>query len=290
MKIAIIGPNVNNPPLLEEAKAIFDEVLYVPLNSVKLEVDEDQKVFYEDVDLSSFDLIIPLPYEENREFMFLCLKMLEKDVYIPFSSMDFFIIENDALMKKKLINSGLNVRKSAILASNRTSRMLIENLKFPIIVRSLSRKGVRATNEETLKSVLDLFKAGYIRILEKPIEAKSVIWCFVVGDEIIASFEETKESTRSIRIDTETESKLLKIRTAINSDYFVINFIKKGNGLIVNDIYLNPDFSKFKEITGNNVSETLLIYLKNKVESMRVGPITLFMNSLYDTVKKLWKT
>jgi len=291
MKIAIIGPNLDEPPLLDEAKDIFDEVLYVPIDSVKLEVGEEQKVFYEDVDLTSFDAILPLPDEENREFMFLCLKILEKYgyIYLPFSSDDFFMIENDALMKKKLINSGLKVRKSAILASNRTSRMLIENLKFPVIVRTLSGKGVRVTNEETLQNVLSLFKAGYIRMLEKPIEAKAVIWCFLVGEEVIASFEETKETTRSIHVDTETESKLLKIRRVINSDYFVVNFIRKRNDLIVNDIYLKPDFSQFRKATGKDVSKILLIHLKNKIESMKLSPITSFINCFSDSIKKLWK-
>ncbi len=291
MKIAIIGPNEDEPLLLEEAKEIFDEALYVPIDSVKLEVGEEQKVFYEDVDLSTFDIILPLPDEKNREFMFLCLKILEKYeyVYLPFSSEDFFMIENDGLMKKKLMNSGLKVRKSAILASNRTSRMLIENLKFPIIVRSLSGKGIRVTNEETLKNVLSLFKAGYIRVLEKPVKAESIIWCFIVGDEIVASFEENKETTRSIHVDTETESKLLKIRRVINSDYFVVNFIRKRNNLIVNDIYLTPDFSQFKKVTGKDVSKLLLIHLKNKIESMRVGPVTSFINLLYDSIKKVWK-
>ena len=184
----------------------------------------------------------------------------------------------------------LKVRKSTILASNKTTTMLIENLKFPIIVRSLSGKGVRVTNEETLKNVLDLFKAGYIRILEKPIETKSVIWCFIVGDEIAASFEESKETTRSIHVDTETETKLLKMRRTINSDYFVVNFIRKRNDLIVNDIYLKPDFSKFKEVTGKDVSKTLLAHLKNKVESMKAGPITSLINSLQDFIKKLGKS
>lgn len=291
MKIAIIGPNEDEPPLLDEAKEMFDEVLYVPIDSVKLKVGEEQKVFYEDVDLTTFDIILPLPDEKNREFMFLCLKILEKYqyIYLPFSSDDFFMIENDGLMKKKLMNSRLKVRKSAILASNRTSRMLIENLKFPIIVRSLSGKGVRVTSQETLQNVLSLFKAGYIRILEKPIEAKSVIWCFVVGDEIVASFEETKETTRSIHVDTETESKLLKIRRVINSDYFVVNFIRNRNDLIVNDIYLKPDFSHFKKVTGKDVSKILLIYLKNKIESMKLRPITSFINSFRDSIKKLWK-
>jgi len=287
MKIAIIGPNENNEPLLNIAKEIFDEVLYVPLDFVKLEVGEEQKAFYEDIDLSSFDVILPLPNEENREFMFLCLKILEKDVYTPVSSDEFFTIENDALMNKKLIKCGLNVRKSAILASNRTSRMLIENLKFPIIVRSLSAKGVRVTNEETLQSVLSLFKAGYIRILEKPMEAESLVWCFVVGDEIAASFEETKETTRSIRLDDETNAKLLKIRRVINSDFFVVSFIRKRNALILNDITLRTDFSRFKDVTGKDITKLLLIHLKNRVESRRISPIKSFIQSFYDLFRRL---
>ncbi len=288
MKIAIIGPKKEKPLILKEAEDIFEEALYVPINSVKLEVGEEEKVFYEDVDLSSFDIILPLLDETNREFMFLCLEILEKEVYIPFSSKDFFIIENDALMKKKLIKCGLKVRKGAILASNRTSRMMIENLKFPIIIRSPSGKGVRATNEETLKNVLSLFKAGYIRILEKPVKAESIIWCFVVGREVIASYEETKESTRSIHLDTETETKLFKIRRVIDSEFFVVNFIRKRKALIINDIYLAPDFSRFKETTGKDVSKLLLLHLKNKMESKN-HPIKSLVISVHDIFKKLWE-
>lgn len=290
MKIAIIGSSEEDLPIVDEAKKIFDEVLYVPLDSIKLEVGEIQKAFYKDIDLSSFDVVLPLLNGSSKEFLFICLKILENDVYIPISSEDFFILGKKCLLMKRLIEQGLKVRKSAFLASNRTSRMLIENLKFPIVIRSSSGKRVRITNEETLNHVLSLFKAGNIRILEKPIEAESVVWYFVVGNEIVASYENVGENVRSIGINGEIVSQLYRVKKAVNSDFFVINFIRKKKSLVVNDIFLSPDFRQFDRVTGKNTSRVLLVYLKNKVEERRVGPVTSLFNSFYTLVKKVLKS
>ena len=290
MKIAVIGSSKENSTLVEEAEQIFDEVLYVPIDSVKLEVGEGQRALYKDVDLSTFDIILPLPKDTNREFFFLCLKILEKYTYTPISSDNFFIMDKKCLLMKKFIEQGLKVRKSAFLASNRTSKMLIENLKFPIVMRSYPGKRVLVTNAETLNNVLSLFKAGNIRILEKPIEAESALWFFVVGNEIVASYEQLGENVRSISPDGEIISKLFRIKKAVDSDFFVVNFIRRKNSLILNDVLLTPDFSELDKVTGKNTSRLLLIYLKNKVESMRVSPITSLVNSMYSLIRKVFKT
>ena len=290
MKIAIIGLSEKNTSVVEEAKKVFDEVLYVPIDSIKLEVGEEQRAFYKDVDLSTFDRILPLINTSYNEFMYLCLKILEKNVYVPISSDDFFIINKKCLLMKGLMDQGLKVRKSVFLASNRTSRMIIESLKFPITIRSSSGKRVKVTNEETLNNVLSLFKAGNIRILEKPIEAESVIWFFVVGNEIIASYEQVSENLRSIGVDEDIISKIYRVKKAINSDFFVVNFIRKKDSLIVNDVFLSPDFSVLNKVSGKNTIQPLLVYLKNKVESERVGVIQSIFKSVHDFFRGLVKS
>jgi len=290
MKIAIIGLSEKNTSVVEEAKKVFDEVLYVPIDSIKLEVGEEQRAFYKDVDLSTFDIILPLINTSYNEFMYLCLKILEKNVYVPISSDDFFIINKKCLLMKGLMDQGLKVRKSVFLASNRTSRMIIESLKFPITIRSSSGKRVKVTNEETLNNVLSLFKAGNIRILEKPIEAESVIWFFVVGNEIIASYEQVGENLRSIGVDEDIISKIYRVKKAINSDFFVVNYIRKKDNLIVNDVFLSPDFSVLNKVSGKNTIQPLLVYLKNKVESERIGVITSIFKSVHDFFRGLVKS
>ena len=287
MKIAIIGSSENNESVVDEAKELFDEVLYVPIDSIKLEVGEDQRVLYKDVDLSTFDIVLPLLNGSSNEILYLCLKILEKKVFLPILSEDFFIINKKCLLMKRLIDQGLKVRKSVFLASNRTSRMIIESLKFPIIIRSSSGKRVKVTNKETLDNVLSLFKAGNVRILEKPIEAESVIWLFVVGNEIIASYEQIGENLKSIALGGDILSKIYRVQKTINSDFFVVNFIRKKNSLIVNDVFLCPDFSVFNKITGKNTIKPLLVYLKNKLESERVGVITSIFGSIHDFFRGL---
>jgi len=290
MKIAIIGSTENNKPVVEEAEKLFDEVLYIPLDSIKLEVGEDQKVLYKDVDLSTFDIVLPLVNGSSNETMYLCLSILENNVYLPISSEDFFIIGKKCLLMKKLIEEGLKVRKSVFLASNRTSRMAIESLKFPIIIKSSSGKRVKVTNKETLDNVLSLFRAGNVRTLEKPIEAQSVIWLFVVGNEIIASYEQVGEDLRSIGVNGDLTSSIYRIQKAINSDFFVANFIRKKNSLIVNDVFLSPNFSLFNKVTGKNTISPLLVYLKKKLEYERVGVITCIFNSVHGFLKGLVKS
>jgi len=288
MKLAILGSpdrKEKDLPLLNEANKIFDSSLYIPVDGINLKVGEDTSALFKRVNLSEYDVILPIPTYRNKEFYYTCLRILEKNVYTPIPSDKFFMMWNKPLMLRLFANNGIDVRKTFVVACNVAANTIINQLKLPVIITPPSRKKVLVTNENTLKNVLDLFRPGHTLIVEKPIKPESMIWVFVIGDEIIASYEKGDKGRRPVIIDKDLERLALKIREIISSDYCAINFIRTKSTVIVNEVTLSPDFSLYQVITGKNVSRSLLSYLRTKAKKEGRSLLDRFIDSFVDAIR-----
>jgi len=269
MKIAILDSlekKEKDAPLLKEAKEIFDKAIYVPINSVKLGIDQELEARFENKNLSNFDVVLPLPTYLKKEFYYTCLRIIEKKVYTPISSDKFFTIWNKPLLLKLFSENRISIRKVFVAAHVSSAKDIIGQLKLPVIITPPSRERILITKEETLKNVLSLFKPGYTITVEKPIKPRSMIWAFVVGSEVIASYEKGERGRRMINLDDKMKKMSIKIRKIVASDFCAINFIKTKTRTLVNEVTLSPDFSLYKHVTGKNVSKILLNYLKTQAE------------------------
>lgn len=288
MKLVILGSlerKEKDLPIIEEAQKIFDTALYVPVDHVKLGAGNDLGAWFKKTDLSNFDAVLPIPTYSNKEFYYTCLRILEKKVYTPIPSDKFFIMWNKPLLLKLFSNNGIKTRKVSIVACEIAANTIINQLKLPVIITPPSRKRVLITNKDTLKSVLSLFKPGYTIIVEKPIKPKSMIWVFVVGDEVVASYEKNRQGRKRIIIDEDLKKLAIKIRKSISSDFCAINFIKTKSQNIVNEITLSPDFSLYQDVTGKNISRALLTYLESKIKEEKRTILDRIVDSITDTVK-----
>jgi glutathione synthase/RimK-type ligase-like ATP-grasp enzyme len=290
MKIAILGSperKEKDLPLIREAKEVFETSLYVPIDGVKLGIEEEPKAWYKKTDLSEFDCILPIPISKNREFFYTCLRILEENVYLPISSDKFFILWKKPLLLKLFSQNNIEIRRTFVVASDVATGTILEELKLPVIITPPSEKRVLATKKETLKNILSLFKPGYTIVVEKPIKPESVIWTFVVGDEVVASYEKKKSRRRAIKLGEELENLAVKVRKIISSDFCGINFIKTKSHTIVNNVTLSPNFSLFQEVTGKNISRILLSYLKERVKESKKGLLDRFIDTITEFLKQV---
>ncbi|MCD6403073.1 MAG: hypothetical protein J7K98_01950 [Candidatus Aenigmarchaeota archaeon] len=285
MKLLIIGDPKEEgigKVVSKEARKFFTKVLYVPINRIRLEVSDDIRVFYENEDLGSYDGVLPMPTMENAEFFYLVTRMLEKNVvYTPIPSDVILLPWNKPLLSYTLRKNGIKIRKVFAIAQNVAASTIMNEIKFPVFITTPSGRRVLVTKEEVLKDVLNLFKAGNMITIEKPIKATSVVWSFVVGDEVIASYEKSEEKgRRAIRLDKELEEISIKIREILKSDFCVLSFVKTKNETVLSNVSFSPDYKVFNEVTGINTISLLLSYLAEKLYEEKKGMLNKFVDSV----------
>jgi len=273
MKLAIVTTPERiekDKNLVSEANKYFSHVVYTSIDSIKLEVGKELEIFYSRYDLSEFDYVLLIPTVEYKEFFYTALRILEnKDVLIPISSEKFFMMWNRPLLLRMLAKQGIKIRKTFAIAQNIVADTIAKELKLPVMITTTKGKRVYVNKRGVLKDVLDLFRPGHMVVIEKPITPESVIWSFVIGEEVVASYERVGNSRRSIVLDEKMKEIALKIRRILGSEYCVVNFIKVGKRLIANNVTLAPDFNLFYEATGKSVSDLLLSSIAERVRSGR---------------------
>jgi len=267
MNIGIIGSPKGNKELITQAKKFFSEVVYIPINEIKLEVGSDFTAWFGNRNLSKMDIILPLP-TSNFEFFYMTLRILERHTLVTVPSSKFFLWWKKPAFFKLLAENGVGTRKSFMAAYAQTANSIIKRLKLPLIVTLPSRKKVSVTNKNTLSDVLSLFSPGYTFVFKKLVKPDRNIWSLIIGDEIVTSYEKSRENEKRIKINLESELKelVLKVRELLESEICSVNLIQVKSRVFVNDVLLTPEFEIYKEVSGINVYEVLFSYLQKKLK------------------------
>ncbi|MDI6825629.1 MAG: hypothetical protein QMD36_00310 [Candidatus Aenigmarchaeota archaeon] len=287
MKIAIIGSPDRKEldfPLVEEAKLIFDDVLYVPIGEIILKISKDLQVLHKDIDVSGFDVVLPISTFPYKEFYYMCLKILEKYTYTPISSDNFFNFCNRTLFLKTLSENGIKVRRIFSVASSVAARTIINQLGLPVIL-DVPGKNIFIADRTTLKNILSMFKPGRVIMFKKPIKPESMIWVFVVGNEVVASYEKVDKNMRPVRVERKIEELAVRIKNLISSDFCVVNFLRVKNQTMMNQVSLSPDFPLFQKITSKNICRSLLMHLRANATEKRKNILDIFVDSINDFVR-----
>lgn len=275
MKIAILAdPNrkSKDKPVVDEAKEAFGEegVIYAPITQVRFDLSKDLNngitVRFNGFDLAEFDAVIPIPTTTHAELFYTALWMLSEQ-NLPFDAEKYLITMNEEMLFNFLESNGVPVRKYITVASNASLDRVEENIKYPALVRP-PRKRVIVTNKRTLKDVISLYKIGTPIKIETPIKAKKNVWVFVLGDEVVASYEKFERTAKTIAIDDELKRLAIKVRRLIGCDYCSMRFLMQGNEWIIDKLTLSPDFSNFQKITGVNIARYVVSRFLEKAKKM----------------------
>lgn len=257
MKIAILAdPNrkAKDQPIIDEAKEAFGEeqVTYVPITRVRFDLSKGVTVRFNGADLAEFDGVITIPTITHSELFYTALWMLDGQT-MSFDAEKYLLIRNDELLFNLLESNGVHVRKSITVASNASLDKMDENIKYPALVRP-PKKRVIVTSKQTLNDVISLYRIGTPIKIETPIKAEKNVWVFVLGNDVVASYEKSGKATKSFAVDSELKNIALKIRRLIGCDYCSMRFLMEKNEWILDKVALSPNFSNFQKITGVNIA------------------------------------
>jgi|GEM_PF-2385783 len=279
MKIVILANEsrkAKDKTIIDEAKRVFDTVVYAPINKVRFDLTTKKSsiislgnvttgisIKFEGKDISDADYILPIPTIGNWELFYTVLRMLE-DRLTPFDANTYMMISNEELLFSFLGSNGVNVRKSLVVASNISMDKINESVGYPVIVRP-PRKRVMVTNKQTLKDVLSLYKFGTPICIESPIKSEKNVWVFVLEDDVIATYEKTRNVSRTMAADADVKKLAIKVRRLAGCDYCAMRFLSEKNEWILDQFTLSPNFSNFQKVTGANIGRYIISNCIRKV-------------------------
>lgn len=266
MKLAIISDpqrGEKDSPLLKEAGNFFDKILFVPVTQIRVDIAEDFAVKYEQTNLADYDCVLPIPSLTYKEVFYIAMRVLSNSTYLPISADKYLLTTDEALLFKYLNQNGIKTRELFVISSAMAMKELLKKTKFPLIVRP-PYKRVIVTNSKTLRDVLSLTKIGTPIIIEPPVYAERNLWLFLVGNEIIASYERKGKSLKPTEVGDELKKLSIKTRRLVDCDYCMLNFLLVKDQWILGKFVLSPDFPKIQEITSKDIARALLEHLAEK--------------------------
>lgn len=265
MKCLIIGDQNRkdkDSPIIEEAERSIEDVEYAPITQIRFDLGSEKqpKISYDGKDLSEYDCIIVIPTITHSELFYTALWMMNGKA-VPINAEKYLMMMNDELLFNFLDSKGINVRNHVTLTSNASLDRVDGNISYPSIVKP-PKKRVMVTNKQTLKDIVSLYKIGTPILIEEPIKSKKTVWMFVLGNEIIAAYEKSGKTRKTIAVDEKLRKTVLKIKQSIGCDYCSIKMIYQKGEWILDKVALSPNFRNFEKVTGVNIARHIISYCK----------------------------
>lgn len=230
---------------LEEAQKLFDSVLYVPLDKIKVECIEGKtKISFKGTDLTSFDACYLRLF--SRDFIFgeVVLDILnESNVFVPLSSEAYQICNHKYYTIKLLSQGSIPIPKSSLAILAETAVSVTNKIGFPVIIKLLSGFGGRgvmlAQNEKELKPVLDTLRVfkEFISTQEYFPGTNYDIRCYVIGDNAYG-VKRTGEGedwrsnvsrggrAEEVKLSEEMKSTSIRVAKLIGAEICAVDFIE----------------------------------------------------------------
>lgn len=250
LKICILGPKKTTETeikLIEEAKNIFEKVLYVPLSNVRIECTGKKPVpYYKDTNLLEFDVFLPRIFKKGADIGYALLKTLEDNrKYTPLKRVSLLFGYNEFLLPIQLRENGVPSLKSYFAMSRSALERTLSELKYPIVLKlPYDKKGaIIIDSEETAKGVFDAVEELSQPLLVQDFAGEAdQIDAFVAGKKIFA-LKNKKTTARLSRIETKT---ILRAAKLIDASVCEINCLRTKDGLLVHGANICPKLEKYE--------------------------------------------
>ncbi len=264
--------------LLEEARKLFDVVLFVPISKIKIVCDKGEtKLLYKGTDLTKFDACYPRFSINDFVFKEAVLKILDKsDIYVPVSLLAYQISNHKYYTVKELSHAGVPTLVSSLFTSPEAAQESINEFGFPIVLKLISGfagKGVMLIHDKKeLKSILDT-----VTLYEEFISAQKFIegvnsdyryW--VIGKKVIAAKRTGKKgewranisrggSAAVLKPDPYMKAIALDASRVLKMDISAVDFIETPTGPAIIEVNFMP--GPFKDYLGNEVPKAMVEHL-----------------------------
>ena len=265
--------------LVEEGKKLFEEVLFVPINELRIVSGLGYKrLLYKNRNLlSEFDACYPRLSSKDFFFALPVLRLLEESsLFVPVSLKGYSLATHKFFTTKVLSDAGLPIVKSALFISSEASRDFVKEFGFPLVVKivgGFAGKGVvLVENEKQLESILDT-----VHLLEESIIAQkfiagrnSDVRCYVIGEKVIAVRRTGRlgewranisrgGNAEQIDVPKGLAKIALKAAEIMQLQICSVDFIETKYGAAIIEVNFMP--GPFKKFLGNKIAKEMVEWL-----------------------------
>ncbi|MBU0898668.1 MAG: hypothetical protein KKB03_04165 [Nanoarchaeota archaeon] len=296
MDLCIIGQerNESNLKLLEEAKKKFTSVFFVPVDGIGIGLSNDFSISYRSTDILKFGAILPIIPKQYFSYAYQLLSLFHSNTFMPIKPISFLLADERFFLLTVLRKRHIPTTNLYSARSTKAAHRLIEESKFPIIIRSLQKKpGIIVNNSAEAKNIIETLNIlGQPVSIEEPI--KNMISVYVAEPDVIAAVKKkTKEKdiifSKGIlkKHNPNIEEKHLAIEAARAVDAHIarVDISTNGEPKVV-DINLNFDMIKPSEVTGINIPERIVNSVYENYKNHKDNPM---LFKFFDDAKSVMK-
>ena len=283
MKLALLGPEkreYSDLRLLKEAKQVFDNVTYFPLQKIVMEFNEELNIFYRGKNITEYDVILPRIPGNYMEIGYTLLKFLKSAGCKLTISPEAVIYTHNKFLTLIMLAKALVPVPSTYLSLKRSPlEMILEKIKYPVVLKILhgcQGKGVMfADSKQSAVSIMDMletfrqpvFVEEYVKNPGEDIRA------LVVGDKVVVSMKrKAKKGERRANIGvggkgekyelTEEEKELvMKAAKVLGMGIAGVDMLKEKNKKpLIIEVNVYPGFKGLESATGKNVAKEIINY------------------------------
>ncbi|MFH1420935.1 MAG: RimK family alpha-L-glutamate ligase [Candidatus Aenigmatarchaeota archaeon] len=290
-KICILGPSKRGQEevwLIEEAQKLFDKVAYVPIASTRVvSIAKGVDVLYKNTSLSEFDAILPRIPRTRKNYGYVVSKILAGKTLIPFKPESVFITHNKFLTLVALDRAKIPIPKTYLASTRKALERLLDKIEYPIVIKLLyGSLGTGVMFAETKQSAVPLMDT--IEGLKEPVFVEEFIKnpgedirVLVIGDEVAAAMKRIAQhgdrrtnigaggSGKKIKLSAEMESLAISTAKALKLGIAGIDIIEGKDGPVVIEANINAHFSEITRVTGINVAQRMVQYMKDKLDARK---------------------
>jgi len=299
--LCIIGTKKSetNIRLLNEAKGVFDTVLFVPIESIGVGLSNNFSIKYRVTDLLKFKAVLPRIPRKISSYAYQLLSLFPEDTYIPISPISFLLAEERFFLLTVLRKRNISTINLQMTKGTKAAARMLEEAKFPMVIRIPDKKtGVVVKNITEAKGVIDALGSLNQSVLIEEL-VKNVVSVYVAEPEVIASVKKkTREkdvvfasgNLKKQNIDLKTKQLALDAAKAIDAQIAKVDISINGDPKVVN-IELNPDLIAPSKAVGKNLSETVIKTIHDNYTAHQQKPMLMkFFDDAKSVVKDVLKT
>jgi glutathione synthase/RimK-type ligase-like ATP-grasp enzyme len=300
MTLCLIGQEKSetNLKLLEEAKKKFFSVFFVPIDGIRIGMEEKFAISYRTSDLTKFDSIYPRVPNSFYSFAYQLLSLFPPEIYTPVKPISFLLADERFFLLSVLRKRGINTLDIQLARSPKAAYGILEEREFPIIIRIPGKEtGVVANTLSEAKSVIDALGSLKQSILIEEF-VKDVVSCYVAEPDVIASVKKkTKEKDvvfsrgdyKNHKPDVETKHLALEASKAIDTQLARVDVSINGDPKVVN-ISLSPDLMTPSKATGISLPREIIRQIYENYRRHKEKPMLMkFFEDAKSVVKDVFK-
>jgi len=263
----------------------FKSVFFVPTEGIRIGVKKGKfPIFYRDIDLTNFDVVIPRIGAPKATFGYLITKYLrDAGVYVPITPESILIAHDKFLTLKVLNEAKIPIPETYLTMSPPSAKRAILEMKGPIVMKLLNGSGGKGVmfsdNQDNAFSLIDT-----LNVLKQPLFIEKYvnnpgedIRVIVIGGKAVASMKRIapKDAKRtnlasggkgvSYNIDSNIEKIAVKSAKSVGAEICAIDIIEGPKGPVVVELNICPGM-KISNITGINVEKIIANYVADRSE------------------------